>query len=167
MIFPRKREFILLISFSAEAEQRKYPTFVPESKREGMSQGEIKLGLKENWKQFVLLVVVNAFVGGMIGMERTIFPQFAEEEFGIASKTAILSFIVAFGVSKAIANYYTGKLANRFGRKNLLLFGWILALPIPFMLLSASSWLGRTLTMANSDATKNALSSRKKAIPAR
>lgn len=113
---------------------------MPESKREGMSQEEIKLGLKENWKQFVLLVVVNAFVGGMIGMERTIFPQFAEEEFGIASKTAILSFIVAFGVSKAIANYYTGKLANRFGRKNLLLFGWILALPIPFMLLSASSW---------------------------
>lgn len=100
----------------------------------------IKLGLKENWKQFSLLVIVNAFVGGMIGMERTIFPQFAELEFGVASKTAILSFIIAFGISKAIANYYTGRLSNKFGRRNLLLFGWILAIPIPFMLMYASSW---------------------------
>jgi MFS family permease len=100
----------------------------------------IKLGLKENWKQFTLLVIVNAFVGGMIGMERTIFPQFAELQFGVASKTAILSFITAFGISKAIANYYTGILSNKFGRRNLLLFGWILAIPIPFMLMYASSW---------------------------
>ena len=100
----------------------------------------IKLGLKENWKQFTLLVIVNAFVGGMIGMERTIFPQFAELEFGVASKTAILSFITAFGITKAIANYYTGKLANKFGRKNLLLFGWLIAIPIPFMLIYAPSW---------------------------
>jgi MFS family permease len=100
----------------------------------------LKLGLKENWKQFTILVIVNAFVGGMIGMERTIFPQFAELEFGVASKTAILSFIIAFGITKAIANYYTGKLANRFGRKNLLLFGWLLAIPIPFILIYATSW---------------------------
>lgn len=100
----------------------------------------IQLGLKENWKQFTLLVVINAFVGGMIGMERSIFPQFAEMEFGIASKTAILSFIMAFGVTKAIANYYTGRLANRFGRRNLLLFGWLLAIPIPFVLMYAPSW---------------------------
>lgn len=100
----------------------------------------IKLGLKENWKQFTLLVIVNAFVGGMIGMERTIFPQFAEAEFGVASKTAILSFITAFGISKALANYYTGRLANRFGRKNLLLIGWLLAIPIPFLLIYAPSW---------------------------
>jgi MFS family permease len=99
-----------------------------------------KLGLKENWKQFTILVIVNAFVGGMIGMERTIIPKFAEIEFGIASKTAILSFIVAFGITKAITNYFTGKLANRFGRKNLLLFGWILAIPIPFILINAESW---------------------------
>jgi MFS family permease len=99
-----------------------------------------KLGLKENWKQFTILVIVNAFVGGMIGMERTIIPKFAEIEFGIASKTAILSFIVAFGITKAITNYFTGKLANRFGRKNLLLFGWILAIPIPFILIYAESW---------------------------
>lgn len=99
-----------------------------------------KLGLKENWKQFTILVIVNAFVGGMIGMERTIIPKFAEIEFGIASKTAILSFITAFGITKAITNYFTGKLANRFGRKNLLLFGWILAIPIPFILIYAESW---------------------------
>jgi MFS family permease len=100
----------------------------------------IKLGLKENWKQFAILVIVNAFVGGMIGMERTIFPQFAELEFGIASKTAILSFIIAFGISKAIANYYTGRIANKFGRRNLLLFGWVLAIPIPFILIYAPNW---------------------------
>ncbi len=100
----------------------------------------IKLGLKENWQQFTILVIVNAFVGGMIGMERTIFPQFAESEFGVASKTAILSFITAFGISKAAANYYTGKLANALGRRNLLLIGWLIALPIPFMLMFAPNW---------------------------
>jgi MFS family permease len=100
----------------------------------------IRIGLKENWKQFSILVIVNAFVGGMIGMERTIFPQFAELEFGVASKTAILSFITAFGITKAIANYFTGRLANKFGRKNLLLFGWIIAIPIPFILIYATSW---------------------------
>lgn len=97
-------------------------------------------GLKENWKQFTLLVVVNAFVGGIIGMERTIFPQFAAQEFGISSKSAILSFIVAFGVTKAIANYFTGKLANRFGRKKLLIAGWLLAIPVPVMLIYANNW---------------------------
>lgn len=105
-----------------------------------MNVDRVKLGLKENWKQFILLVVINAFVGGMIGMERSIFPQFAETVFGISSKTAILSFIIAFGISKAIANYYTGKLANKYGRKNLLLFGWILAFPIPYLLMFAPSW---------------------------
>ncbi|MET7030643.1 MFS transporter [Sediminicola luteus] len=100
----------------------------------------IKLGLKENWPQFTILVIVNAFVGGMVGLERTIIPKFAELEFGIASKTAILSFIVAFGVTKAITNYFTGKLANRFGRKNLLVLGWIIALPIPLLLIYAPSW---------------------------
>ena len=100
----------------------------------------IKLGLKENWIQFTILVIVNAFVGGMVGLERTIFPKFAEIEFGVASKTAILSFIIAFGITKAITNYFTGKLANKFGRKNLLLLGWLFAIPIPFILINASSW---------------------------
>lgn len=101
---------------------------------------DYKLGLRENWKQFSLLVLINAFVGGMIGMERSIFPQFAAEVFGIASKTALLSFITAFGFSKAIANYFTGRLANRLGRKNLLILGWLLALPIPFLLIYAPNW---------------------------
>ncbi len=101
---------------------------------------ETKIGLKENWKQFTILVIVNAFVGGMVGLERSIFPQFASTKFGIVSTTAILSFIIVFGVSKAISNYFTGRLANRFGRKNLLISGWILALPIPFMLIYANSW---------------------------
>jgi len=101
---------------------------------------KVRLGLKENWRQFTLLVIVNGFVGAMIGMERAIFPQFAEEIFGITSKSAILSFITAFGLSKAATNYLTGRLANRFGRKNLLLFGWLLALPIPFILIYAGSW---------------------------
>ncbi|MFT7164712.1 MAG: MFS family permease [Flavobacterium sp.] len=105
-----------------------------------MEINNAKLGLKENWKQFTLLIIVNAFVGGMIGMERTIIPKFAEIEFGVASKTAILSFIVAFGITKAITNYFAGVLANRYGRKNLLLFGWFLALPIPFILIHAASW---------------------------
>ena len=100
----------------------------------------IKLGLRENWLQFSILVVVNAFVGGMVGLERTIFPKFAESEFGIGSNTAILSFIVAFGITKAVTNYFTGKLANKWGRKNLLVLGWLFALPIPFILMNASSW---------------------------
>jgi MFS family permease len=98
------------------------------------------LGLKENWQQFTLLILVNAFVGGMVGIERSIFPQFAEGVFGISSNTAILSFIIAFGISKAIANYYTGKLANKVGRRNLLLIGWIIALPIPILLIYAPTW---------------------------
>ena len=100
----------------------------------------VQLGLKENWRQYTILVIVNAFVGGMIGMERSIFPQFASLEFGIDSKTAILSFITAFGISKAITNYFTGKVANKYGRKNLLLFGWLLAIPVPFLLIYAPSW---------------------------
>jgi MFS family permease len=101
---------------------------------------QIQLGLKENWFQFTILVIVNAFVGGMVGLERTIFPKFAELEFGIASKSAILSFIVAFGITKAITNYFTGKLANKYGRKNLLILGWLIAIPVPLLLLYAPSW---------------------------
>jgi MFS family permease len=100
----------------------------------------IQLGLKENWKQFTLLVIINAFVGGMIGLERTILPEIADIEFEIAAKTAILSFIIVFGVVKAITNYYTGALANKLGRKNLLTLGWLIGLPIPFILIYAQSW---------------------------
>jgi MFS family permease len=99
-----------------------------------------ELGLKENWKQFTLLVIINAFVGGMVGLERTLLPQIAEAEFAIAAKTAILSFIIVFGVIKAATNYFAGALANRFGRKNLLTAGWLFGLPIPFMLMFAPDW---------------------------
>jgi MFS family permease len=101
---------------------------------------EVKLGLKENLNQFILLIIVNAFVGGMVGLERSILPQIAEEEFHIAAKTAILSFIIVFGIVKAITNYYTGALANKFGRKNLLTVGWLFAIPVPFILMMAPNW---------------------------
>ena len=100
----------------------------------------VKLGLKENWRQFTLLVIINGFVGGMVGLERSILPQIAEQEFAIAAKTAILSFIVVFGIVKAVTNYYTGALANKFGRKKLLVAGWIVGIPIPFILMFATSW---------------------------
>ncbi len=100
----------------------------------------VRLGLKENWKQFTLLVIINAFVGGMVGLERSILPRIAEAEFHIAAKTAVLSFIIVFGIVKAITNYFTGVLANKFGRKNLLTIGWLFAIPVPFILMSANSW---------------------------
>jgi MFS family permease len=105
-----------------------------------MKNESIKLGLKENWKQFTLLVIVNAFVGGMIGLERTIIPQIAEADFNLVAKTAILSFIVVFGVTKALTNYFTGVLASNFGRQKLLLLGWLFALPVPLILMQADSW---------------------------
>ncbi len=105
-----------------------------------MKAQPIRLGLTENRKQFTLLVVVNAFVGGMIGLERTIIPQIAEADFGMAARTAILSFIVVFGITKAITNYYTGTLSNHFGRKNLLITGWLFALPVPILLIYAPGW---------------------------
>ena len=101
---------------------------------------KINLGLRENWQQFTILVIINAFVGGMVGLERSILPQIAEEEFHIAAKTALLSFIVVFGIVKALTNYYTGVLANKIGRKNLLIFGWVIAIPIPFLLMYAPTW---------------------------
>ena len=101
---------------------------------------EIKLGLKENWKQFSLLVIVNAFVGGMVGLERSILPEIAGKEFGLVVKSVILTFIIVFGITKAITNYYTGALANKYGRKNLLVLGWCVAIPIPFILMYAPSW---------------------------
>ncbi len=97
-------------------------------------------GLRKNWKQFALLVLINAFVGGMIGMERSIFPDFANQVFGLESNVAILSFIVAFGLSKAMTNYFSGRFANQFGRKNLLLIGWALVLPVPLILNFAEFW---------------------------
>jgi MFS family permease len=101
---------------------------------------KVQLGLKENWKQFTLLVIINAFVGGMVGLERSILPRIAEVEFHIAAKTAVLSFIIVFGIVKAITNYFTGALANKIGRKNLLVVGWLFAIPFPFILMAAENW---------------------------
>ena len=100
----------------------------------------IVLGLTQNLGQFSLLVVVNAFVGGMVGLERTVLPLIAEREFGIASKSAILSFIVSFGLVKAFVNLFAGRFSERSGRKKLLVTGWLFALPVPFMIMSAQSW---------------------------
>lgn len=99
-----------------------------------------QLGLRQNWRQFTLLVVINAFVGGMVGLERTILPQLAEKEFHLVARSAILSFIVVFGLTKAIANYYAGAWANQVGRKKLLLIGWLFGLPVPLLLLWAPTW---------------------------
>lgn len=99
-----------------------------------------RFGLQTNWKQFSLLVVINAFVGAMVGLERSIFPEFAEKVFGITSTTAILSFIAAFGISKAITNYFTGRLVAEFGRKKVLVAGWLVALPVPIVLINATAW---------------------------
>jgi MFS family permease len=100
----------------------------------------VKLGLKENWQQFSLLVVINAFVGGMVGLERSILPRLASEEFQIASHTAIFSFIIVFGIVKAITNFFAGHLANSVGRRRLLIYGWLFAIPVPFLLMWAPSW---------------------------
>lgn len=101
---------------------------------------QLRLGLRENLAQFSLLVVVNAFVGAMVGMERTLLPPIAEQEFHLAAKTAVLSFIVVFGVTKALTNYLAGRLSDRFGRKHILVAGWLVATPVPFLLMWAPTW---------------------------
>jgi MFS family permease len=100
----------------------------------------IRLGLRENAVQFSLLVVVNAFVGAMVGMERSILPLLAEQEFQLAARTAILSFIVVFGVTKAVTNYAAGRFADRIGRRQILIAGWCVAAPVPFLLMWAPTW---------------------------
>jgi MFS family permease len=105
-----------------------------------MNTAAIRLGLRENLGQFSLLIVVNVFVGAMIGLERSILPAIAEEEFQLVAKAAILSFIVVFGVSKALTNYLAGRLSDRFGRKHVLVAGWLVSLPVPFLLMWAPTW---------------------------
>jgi len=100
----------------------------------------VRLGLKDNLQQFVLLILVNAFVGAMIGIERSILPEFAAAKFNIASATVLLSFIVIFGIAKAIANYFSGFLAAKYTRKKVLVMGWIIAFPVPLIFIYAPSW---------------------------
>ena len=99
-----------------------------------------RLGLRANLGQFSLLVLVNAFVGAMVGMERTILAPLAEAEFHLAARSAVLSFIAVFGVTKAATNYLAGRLSDRFGRKHVLVGGWLTAVPVPFLLMWAPSW---------------------------
>ena len=98
-----------------------------------------RLGLRENLPQFSLLVLLNAFVGGMVGLERTVLPLLGEQEFGLTSKTAITSFIVSFGITKAIINLVAARLSDRIGRKPILVVGWLLALPVPFLIIMATA----------------------------
>jgi MFS family permease len=97
-------------------------------------------GLLRNLFQFSLLVIINGCVGAMVGMERSILPPIAEAEFGMTARTAMLSFIVVFGITKAVTNYFAGRLADTAGRKKVLVAGWLLAIPVPFLLMWAPSW---------------------------
>jgi len=104
------------------------------------TQAAIQLGLRANWQQFTLLVIVNVFVGGMVGLERSILPLLGQREFGLVSTTAVLSFIISFGVVKALANLFAGRLSDRIGRKRVLVVGWLIGLPVPFIIIFAPSW---------------------------
>ena len=101
---------------------------------------DIRLGLRANWRQFALLVLINAFVGGMVGIERTVVPLIGVEEFHLVHTTLVVSFIVSFGIVKACANLVSGQLADIFGRKSVLILGWMFGLPVPFMIMWAPSW---------------------------
>src|SRR5712692_4569593 len=103
-------------------------------------QSVVQLGLRANWQQFTLLVIVNVFVGGRVGLERSIVPLLGQSVFGLASTTAVLSFIVSFGIVKALANLSAGRLSDRIGRKGVLITGWLFGLPVPFLIIFAPAW---------------------------
>jgi MFS family permease len=100
----------------------------------------VRLGLRENLGQFSLLVLINIFVGMMVGLERTVVPLIGEKEFGLVSKTAIVSFIVSFGVTKAIFNLFAARVSETVGRKKVLVAGWLIGLPVPFIIIFANHW---------------------------
>lgn len=99
-----------------------------------------RVGLRENWRQFALLVLVNAFVGAMVGLERSVLPLLGEREFGLASRSVALSFVATFGIVKALTNLLAGRLGDRFGRKHVLVVGWLFAIPVPLLVIWAPSW---------------------------
>jgi len=105
-----------------------------------MARQAISLGLRANWRQFALLVAINAFVGGVVGVERSTLAPLAEHDFHLASRAAILSFLISFGLVKAGSNFIAGWLADRVGRRTVLLTGWVAALPVPLLIIFAPSW---------------------------
>ena len=104
------------------------------------AKATVQLGLRANWQQFTLLVIISMFVGGMVGLERSIVPLFGQQVFGLASTIAVLSFIVSFGIVKALANLFAGRLSDRIGRKGVLITGWLFGLPVPFLIIFAPTW---------------------------
>jgi MFS family permease len=104
------------------------------------AKSSVELGLRKNAAQFALLVLVNAFVGAMVGMERGILPIIAQRDFALEARAALLSFIVVFGLTKAATNYFAGRLSDYFGRKHVLIGGWLAAAPVPFLLMWAQNW---------------------------
>jgi MFS family permease len=111
-----------------------------ENKNDDGAKPQLRLGLKPNINQFLLLILVNAFVGAMIGLEQTVVPLLGKEEFGLESNVLVLSFIASFGVVKAILNLFAGNLSDRWNRKKVLVLGWLFGIPVPFILLFAPSW---------------------------
>ncbi len=103
-------------------------------------QSPVRLGLQANWQQFTLLILVNAFVGAMVGLERTVVPLLAEAEFGLVSRSVMLSFLVSFGIVKALANLFAGRFSDRIGRKQILIAGWLVGLPVPLLIIWAPTW---------------------------
>jgi MFS family permease len=104
------------------------------------AQEPVRLGLQANWQQFTLLIIVNAFVGAMVGLERTVLPLIAEADFGLVAKSVTLSFLISFGAVKALANLFAGRLSDRLGRKGILVAGWLFGLPVPLLIIWAPSW---------------------------
>lgn len=100
----------------------------------------VRLGLRANWEQFTLLVIVNAFVGAMVGLERTVLPLIAEADFGLVARSVTLSFLISFGIVKALANLFAGRFSDRMGRRRILIAGWLAGLPVPFLIIFAPSW---------------------------
>src|ERR1700757_890073 len=100
----------------------------------------VRLGLRANARQFALLVGLNALVGGLVGLERSVLPLVGKQDFGLPSTATILAFVVAFGAAKALTNLASGELAERLGRKRLLVVGWLFALPVPVLIGFAPSW---------------------------
>ena len=105
-----------------------------------VAPGEIALGIRPNLNQFLLLILINAFVGGMVGLERTVVPLIGSETFHLASASIITGFIVSFGIVKGLTNLISGQLAESWGRKHTLVLGWVVGLPVPFMIMWAPSW---------------------------